>query len=134
MSTSGIPTSAQRDALRPEAEQTREEAVFRPLVDIYETQEGITIVADVPGADPAQLEVNLDEERLSIRAPVTPPEADTETVLVREFWPGVYQREFTIHSPVDPERIQAELKHGVLRIFLPRAEQAQPRRIPVQAG
>jgi len=123
----------QPEAYRREAEQTRE-AIYRPAVDIYETAEGITVVADVPGADPGQVEVRLEEDQLLLRAPAPGVAGENESILVQEFVPGVYEREFAIQGQIDAEHIQAELKNGVLRIFLPRAQAAQPRRIPVQTG
>lgn len=121
----------QPEAYRREAGQTRE-AIYRPAVDIYETAEGITVVADVPGADPGQVEVRLEEDQLLLRAPAPGVAGENESILVQEFVPGVYEREFAIQGQIDAEHIQAELKNGVLRIFLPRAQAAQPRRIPVQ--
>lgn len=120
------------DLRTAEGELTRAENVYEPAVDIYETAEAITLLVDIPGADPASVEVDFQDDRLRLRAPVPVHEGGTETILSREFYPGVYQREFVLQVPVSPDRIEAHLKDGVLRLVLPKAQGPQPRRIPVR--
>jgi HSP20 family molecular chaperone IbpA len=116
------PTEATRDS----------ERVVTPPVDIYETAEGLTVVADLPGADPAGIDVNVEDNVLTLKAlvPATAAEADTYS----EFRLASFFRQFTLGEKIDQQRIRAESRNGVLTLFLPFAEKAKPRRISVQAA
>jgi HSP20 family molecular chaperone IbpA len=106
-----------------------------PAVDIYETADGLVVLADLPGVAPDGVEVKVDGDLLTIvgrTAPAAP--AETPEPGHREFGLADYHRQFRLHRQVDPERITAGLTQGVLRVFLPHREETKPRQIPVQAG
>jgi HSP20 family protein len=114
-------------------EQTRsEETYIVPPVDIYEDGQGLVVLADLPGVDKDALEVRVDKDTLTIQArahhlvPGNP--------IYREYELTGFYRRFKLSDAVDTQRIVAELKNGVLRLQLPRAEVAQPRRIEVRAS
>jgi HSP20 family protein len=71
---------------------------------------------------------------LTLAAEAQPPEGPNERDVLREFRTGRYFRQFTVSDAVDQSRINAELKNGVLRLVLPKAEKAVPRKIVVKGG
>ncbi len=117
------------------AEATRPGRTFAPAVDIFETDEAITVLADMPGVRADGLSVDLHDDVLTIDGRVAGDfEGNDERVLLREYATGGYRREFRLTDLVDRDRIDATLRDGVLRLTLPKAEAARPRRIEVRAG
>ncbi len=116
------------------AEQTKPGLLFTPAVDIFENEKELTVIADMPGVKPKDLEIDLRKDTLSIIGDVEAPESPGETDIVREFRTGRYLRQFTLSEIVDQEKIEASLKDGVLRIKLPKVQKAVPKKITVQAG
>jgi HSP20 family protein len=117
----------------PMAERTRHhERYVAPPVDIYETRDGLVVLADLPGVAQEALEVRVDNNMLTIRGHarhVVPGEATyREYELVNLF------RQFELSEKVDQGRITADLKCGVLTLNLPKAEEAKPRQIEVRVG
>jgi HSP20 family molecular chaperone IbpA len=116
------------------AESTRPGALFTPAVDIFETDAAITVMADMPGVRKDGLVIDLRDNTLSIEGRVERPERAKEQVLLEEFEIGSYRREFRLTNLIDQERIEATLANGVLRLTLPKADAARPRKIEVRAG
>jgi HSP20 family protein len=116
------------------AEQTRPGLLFTPNVDIFETAKDLTLVADMPGVAPDNISIDLNEGVLSITGDVKPWEAADESDVLVEFEIGKYFRKFTLPEMIDQEKIEAKLEDGVLRLRLPKAEKARPRKITVTAG
>lgn len=112
-------------------ERTRmQERYMQPPVDIYETEEGLVLLADLPGVSPNDVKLRLEDNILTIQAQARHlVEAEP---IYREFELYNFFRQFELSDEVDQERISASLNHGVLRLYLPRAEKAKPREIPVQ--
>ena len=115
------------------AEQTKPGLVFTPAVDIFETDTEITLLADMPGVSAGDLNIDLDENVLTLDGDVESPEGADETDIIREYRTGKYQRQFTLSQVIDQSKIDAELKEGVLRLRLPKVEPATPRKITVKA-
>jgi len=115
-------------------EQTRPGPTFTPAVDIFETQNAITLMADMPGVKAENLDVDLRDDVLTLTGDVHPPEGADETDLLREYRTGRYIRQFSVSDTIDQSKIQAELKDGGLRLVLPKAEKAVPKKITVKAG
>ncbi len=116
------------------AEQTRPGVVFTPEVDIFENEKQITLLADMPGVTPGDVNVDLNDSVLSISGEVAPFEDKDESNVLIEFEIGKYYRQFTLSEVVDQSKIEAKLEDGVLRLILPKAEKAVPRQIAVTAG
>jgi HSP20 family protein len=116
------------------AEQTRSGQVFTPTVDIFETETALTVVADLPGVKAQDLTIDLRENLLTLIGDVAPLEGPEEGDIIREYRTGRYVRQFTLAETIDQAQIKAQLSDGVLRLTLPKVEQAKPRQIPVQAG
>jgi len=101
-----------------------------PAIDIFETDEGLTLVADVPGLVKDDLEINFDQGILTLEGKAShAPSGDS---LFREFSVTGYYRQFRIPESIDPDKTSAELKDGVLTLQLHKAEAAKPRRIEVK--
>lgn len=116
------------------AEQTKPGIVFTPEVDIFEDERHLTLLADMPGVATEDVKIDLNDSVLSIAGEVKPFEGGDETDVLIEFEIGRYYRQFTLSEAIDQNRIEARLEDGVLRLILPKAEKAIPRRITVAAG
>jgi HSP20 family molecular chaperone IbpA len=116
------------------AEQTRPGPTFMPAVDIFESDREITMLADMPGVMANDLSIDLRESVLTVEGHVDPPESANEIDLLREYRTGNYLRQFTLSEMIDQSKIEAEMKDGVLRLKLPKVEEAKPRKIAVKAG
>ena len=115
-------------------EQTRSNERFAPPpVDIYEDDQGLVVVADLPGADPGTLDVRVERGDLTIQARASASQASGDPVY-REYDLSGFFRQFQLPDEVDTAGIQAELKNGVLTLHLPKVAPAQPRRIQVRSG
>jgi len=115
-------------------ERTRARPTFRPRVDIYETDEGLVLVADVPGARREGLDLTLEKRVLTLRARVEDHALEGMSPLYREYQVGDYERSFQFSGDFDAENISAHLKDGVLTLRVPKAPQAQARKIEVRAS
>lgn len=116
------------------AEQTLQGLVFTPEVDIFETEAGITLLADIPGVTPDKLNIDLRDSVLTITGDVDRPEAAEEESLVLEYETGRYYRQFTLSEVIDQNKIDAHLSQGVLRLTLPKVAKATPRKIEIKAA
>jgi len=116
------------------AEQTRPGLVFTPAVDIFETEKEITLLADMPGVKAGDLNIDLNENVLTLDGEVKSPEGNDEMDVIREYHTGKYYRQFTLSQVIDQAKINAQLKDGVLRLTLPKIEAATPRKITVKSS
>ncbi|HKP27914.1 MAG TPA: Hsp20/alpha crystallin family protein [Gemmatimonadales bacterium] len=89
-----------------------------PAVDVTEDEQGVQIVAEIPGYKPESVKVAIENRVLTMSG---------------EKANGSFKRSFTVPAAIDTDRIEASVEHGVLTVTLPKAEQAKPREIPVQA-
>jgi HSP20 family protein len=117
-----------------DTERTRDSRCFLPRADIYEVEDQIVIVADVPGANEDSIEVTLEKNILTLNAYVEPAFPEGHSLAFAEYEIGDYQRSFKLSNEIDREKIQATVKDGVLRLYLPKAGAAQTRKISVKAG
>jgi HSP20 family molecular chaperone IbpA len=117
-----------------QAEQTTPGVVFTPLVDIFETEKTITLLADLPGVKADRLNIDLRDNVITIIGDISPVEGKDEEDLVVEYETGRYYRQFTLSEVVDQNKIDAKLADGVLRLTLPKVEKATPRKIAIKAA
>jgi HSP20 family protein len=115
-------------------ERTRECRCFIPHSDIYELDDQIVIVADVPGVNDSSIDVTLEKNILTINAQVDPVIPQGYSLSLAEYEVGDYQRSFRLSNEIDREKIRASVKDGVLRLYLPKAGEALARKIEVKAG
>ncbi len=115
-------------------EGTRPGPVFIPAVDILENANEIVVLADMPGVESKNVDIDLKDNQLTITGKVDPPEAGKEVSLYKEFNWGDYVRQFTLSNVIDQGKISAKMEKGVLRLVLPKVEKAKPQKIKVVAG
>jgi HSP20 family molecular chaperone IbpA len=99
-----------------------------PVVDVYENDDEILILADMPGVNADSLKIQLEADELDIRGTQrTPTGSDSSYV------PFEYRRIFSVPQTIDPESVTAELTAGVLRVTLGKSADAKPQRIEIQS-
>ncbi len=114
-----------------QSEETRSEGrVLFPAVDIFESEDALTLVADMPGVDKDGLDVNLEKGVLTLNGKVAIEERGNQ--ILREFYPANYYRQFRLTEHIDADKSHAELKNGVLTLVIPKAESAKPRKIEIK--
>ena len=128
-SSSGTP-AATREQQQPQQPQR----TVVPPVDVYEDESSITLLADLPGVSRDQLNVRVDGDTLVLEATATTVGPENLELVYGELQCPAYRRQFTLSRELDTQRIEAQLRDGVLRLTIPKAEEARPRRIQVQVG
>jgi HSP20 family molecular chaperone IbpA len=129
-----VEDTEKREVAETGAERTRDRLAFVPRADIYETEEAITVVADMPGVDETSLDITLENNVLSIDGFVEPMKPEGYSLAYAEYQVGDYQRAFTLSDQIDRDGIEAVIKDGVLRLYLPKVTEARKRRIAIKAG
>lgn len=122
-----------KQELTTPAEQTKPGVVFTPSVDIFETEHELTLLADLPGVTAENLNIDLRENTLTLTGEVEPFEKANEEDILIEYEIGKYYRQFTLSNVIDQSKIDAKLADGVLRLTLPRVQEAKPRKIEVRS-
>ncbi len=125
--------SITQTARQPEADSVPQSALV-PAVDITEGESGITLVADMPGVSKDRLTLKVEGEHLWIegRARIDVPE--NIDLLHGEVRSPYFRRTFVLSRDLDPSKIEATLRNGVLQLHIPKAEAARPRRIEVKVA
>ncbi len=108
--------------------------LFNPPIDIYETPDGLVLYADLPGVDSEGLDLQVQDNRLTLFGRVASTVSESAEMIHQEFQVGDFLRSFILSDEVNHDQIQAKLINGVLRVELPRAPRAKPRRIEVSGG
>jgi len=133
MSDTAIQKQQQQDQRTVQVpERIEQQTYYTPLVDIIENDEGFLFQADLPGASAGDLDVSYDNGVLTIAAKVKPRQPAGHRYVWREYGVGPFYRQFTLNTPIDAHAIRAELKAGVLELYVPKAASAKPRRIPIK--
>lgn len=114
-------------------ERTRARRVYTPAVDIIEKKDDIVLIADMPGVDDQSVDITIEKDLLTIHGRVEPDIPKDHRLVISEYGVGDYERTFTISNEIDRDKIQASVKDGVLRLILPKGENARTRKIPVTA-
>ena len=115
-------------------EQTYTGPVYTPAVDIFESDDRISLLADMPGVNAKDLKIDLRENVLTLSGRVDVPEGAHQASVLCEYESGTYFRQFTLSEAIDQSKIDAKLESGVLRLVLPKAERAKPRQIAVKTN
>jgi HSP20 family protein len=133
MTQTAMTKREQRPTELATSERTRGGGVtFTPRCDIFETADELLLYADLPGVQPGDVDVRYEKGELTIYGRCAPRQGG-EDYLAWEYGVGDYLRGFAINEAIDPDRIVAELKHGVLTVHLPKSEAVKPKRIAVKA-
>ena len=114
-------------------EQTHSGPVFIPAVDIFETENDMHLVADMPGLDPEKITVDLRENTLTISGEIATAPETGEDDLLTEYETGRFFRQFLIPEVIDRNRIDAHYNQGVLTLAMPKAEAAKPKKIEIRS-
>ena len=130
MAEKTVPQYARENEARSREETRSQERYVTPPVDIYETPEGLVVLADLPGVAKDGLDVRVENSLLTIRGKSTHSAAGEFSY--REYDLVNFFRQFELNERVDQQKISAELKNGVLTLNLPKAEEAKPRKIDIR--
>ena len=108
------------------------EQAFRLPVDAYTTENEVIILASVPGVKPADVEITIEGDTLTIRGEMVAPPENVNYVMQERGY-GRFGRTLTLNVPVQAEKANAEFENGVLTLTIPKAEAVRPRSIKVTA-
>jgi HSP20 family protein len=109
------------------------QATWMPPVDIYETEDGYVLEAELPGFTTEDLDIELVENRLTLRGERKPPsEVKEEQYRRHERAYGRFERSFLLPAVIERDKVTAEMHHGVLTLRLPKSDLANPKRIPIR--
>lgn len=114
-------------------EPTKTERQFLPAVDIFETDEAVTVLAEMPGVEKSGVDINLEDDVLTLKGKRESDVGKDEAVLLKEYESGSYLRRFTVSESIDQEKIEASMQDGILTLKLPKVAPAKPRKIEVKA-
>jgi HSP20 family protein len=109
------------------------EAVLRPPVDIYETGQGITLRADMPGVAKDRLNVRVEGNNLLVEGSIGVAPQDQMTALYADVRSTVYRRRFALSNELEADHIDAHLKDGVLTVHIPKRAELRARRIEIKS-
>jgi HSP20 family protein len=115
-------------------EQTRPMRAFLPTADIFETEDVLTVVLEMPGVDRDNIDVNVENGVLMIEGRIDFSKYEGLQPVYSEYNIGPFRRSFRISSRIDQDKIKAEMRDGVITLTLPKAEEAKPRRIEVRTS
>jgi HSP20 family protein len=108
---------------------------WAPAVDIYEHEGNIVLKAELPGIDPKDVDIRLENGVLTLRGErKLDQEVKKENYHRVERTYGAFSRSFTLPTMVDQEKIKAEYKDGVLKLHLPKKDEAKPKQIQINVG
>ena len=116
------------------AETRREEAALLPPVDVIEDAGGITLYADLPGVPKDKLNIQVETDTLTLEGEVVLAMPEGMEATHAEVSLPRYRRVFTLSKELDSEKVGAEFNHGVLKLRIPKAEHAQPRKIAIHVA
>lgn len=122
----------EQEMVPEETERTRECQCFVPRADIYEVNEDIVVVLDMPGIDENAIEITLEKNVLNVKGFTQVVDRKNYSQTWAEYEAGDYERSFRISDQIDKNKIEATYKDGVLRLNLPKAEEAKARKIAVK--
>lgn len=123
--------TTEKKAIEKSEETTWAGQTYEPAVDIYESDTALILQADVPGVRKEDVEINLDQDVLTINGRVAIDDYEGLRPVYSEFNVGNFFRRFTLGETIDQEAITADMEEGVLTVTLPKKEKAQPRKITV---
>src|SRR5688572_11688875 len=121
----------QKRELEKKQETTIPARVYMPTTDIFETEDALTLVAEMPGVDKGKVDVSVEDGVLTIQGQIDFSKYEGLRPVYTEYNIGHYRRSFSLSNRIDQEKISAEVNDGILTLVLPKAEEAKPRRITV---
>lgn len=131
--TQDVQTKSARD-VTSERRVARQEVAMRPPVDVYETADGITLWADMPGVSKDRLELRIDGNTLQLEGKIEFPMGGNLEALYADIRSTLYRCSFALSNELDTSRIEANLKDGALSVRIPKRAELRPRRIEVRGA
>jgi HSP20 family molecular chaperone IbpA len=125
-----LPVQQKRE-VEKKPESTIPSRTFVPITDIFETDQALTVILEMPGVDKEKVDVNVENDILTIEGRIDYSKYEGLQPVYTEYNIGHYVRAFQISSTLEQGKISAELKDGVMTLVLPKAEKAKPRKIKV---
>lgn len=122
----------QKKEVVAKAEKTVPARYYVPSTDIYETDDALMVVMEVPGVDRKNVEVKLENDELHVEARIDFSNYEGMEPLYTEYSVGHFARTFTLSHMIDQQKIGASLSDGVLTLTLKKVQQAKPRHIDIQ--
>jgi len=123
--------SQEKKELVSKEETTVPVRYFVPTTDIFETEDALTVVMEVPGVGRDAIDINVENDVLKIEAKIDPSKYEGMEPLYTEYNVGHFARSFTLSNRIDRQQISAKLDDGVLTLSLKKAKEAMPRKISV---
>ena len=121
----------EKKELAAKEERTVPGRFYVPQTDVYETEDALTVVMEMPGVAREAVEIELKDDVLRVQARIDPSKYEGMEPVYTEYNVGHWTRSFALSDRVDRERIGAQLEDGVLTLTLPKTAEAQPRRIAI---
>jgi HSP20 family molecular chaperone IbpA len=121
----------EKKQLSSKGEKTVPPRYFVPNTDIFETENALTLVMEIPGVEKKDVDVNLEDGTLQVEGRIDFLKYRGLEPVYSEYNVGHYARSFTVSDKIDQDGITAEVKDGVLTLTLPKAKTARPRRIAI---
>jgi HSP20 family protein len=115
-------------------EATTPTRAFMPNADVFETEDALTVVLEMPGVDRDHMEIGIDNGVLTVEGQIDFGKYEGLRPIYGEYNVGPYRRSFRISNRINQDRISAEMRDGVITLLLPKAEEAKPRKIEVRSG
>jgi HSP20 family molecular chaperone IbpA len=122
----------QKRELEKKEETTIPARIFQPAADIYETQDALTVILEMPGVEKNNVDVRVEDSVLHVEGRLDFSKYQNLQPLYTEYNIGHYSRSFRLSSKIDQNNIRAELRDGVLSLTLAKVKEAKPRAIQVQ--
>ena len=107
---------------------------FMPNADIFETEDALTVVLEMPGVDRDHIDIGVDKGVLTVEGKIDFGKYEGLQPVYSEYNVGPYRRSFRISNRIDQDKISAEMRDGVIKFVLPKAEEARPLKIEVRSG
>lgn len=121
----------EKKALAEKEEQTVPARYYVPDTDIYETEDALTLVMEMPGVEKDKIDINIDDDVLQVEGRIDFSNYAEMKPVYTEYNVGHYMRRFSLSNRIDQNKISASVNDGVLTLTLPKAEEAKPRKIKI---
>lgn len=121
----------EKQEVAKDRESTVPARTFVPLTDIFEREDALTVVMEMPGVAKDQVSIDLESDQLQVEGRIDFSNYEGMEPVYSEYPVGHYQRGFTLSNKIDRDKISAELKDGVLTLVLPKMEEVKPRKIKI---
>jgi HSP20 family protein len=122
----------QKQGVEKPQESTRPMRAFSPTTDIFETDEALTMLLEMPGVDRENIEISVENGVLTVEGKINFGKYEGLQPVYSEYNIGPFRRTFRLSSRIDQDKIKAEMQSGVITLVLPKAEEAKPRRIEIK--